>query len=336
MSNKGSSAVITGSHNRANAGHNFRAKTKKFASAGYKDASLIDDGCGCPPADRLIGYSTNATFNGVDVDKQVDGLNHFTRSKQLTRGHMTGEYQTRMNRRKMCGMPAVGEAQNYKTYPPPNHKSHTSTVPVQINSSYTAGQGVVLPRTEETGRINGHPQLQERGTGRGTVPGGIAMPQKCYENRLKVLEEKIRRHKQEMTDFMRVGNSHKRLANIQNGNQKTVQAVTIQNGRLIENPVNGNVRRTDSKLSCSSSSTNSTLSLKQPSQQEKKPAFKCGCSKPNLMPSRSLGGGMGGKLYPKVANGSTGGPGSSLNSGYGVIAATDLYKLRASEIVNRS
>lgn len=332
--------------------------------------SQLQENCSSCPFERMSKSST-INYNKLEAEREEDaGVSSYNKSKlQQHRQHGDHCGQTTYGQRmaaarnKVSCMPAVAEAANYKTLSKhQQHQNHSRIPPVELLGSTTGG--VILPRSDDVHRMNLNnnnrnssqyqrqttllktDQQQERGGGRGRVMGGhnatetstttTALPQRCYENRLKVLEEKIRRHKQEMTDFLRVGNNNKKLASIQAAaGNKPVQAVVMQNGRMGDGLMGG--RRIESKLSCSSSSSTSNQSLKQISQgsMDRKPAFRCGC-KPsaavasNGMLSRNAvgGGGMNGKLFAK--------PSSAVNAGFGVISATDLYKLRSSEIISHN
>lgn len=344
------------------------------------------DNCNCP-FERLTKSSMNHyKLDGVTEKEQSQqnvGVPYINNKGKLhqqpSRSHGCDgpklAYGARMRNKVSC-MPAVAEAANNKAL---TNKVGSRVPPAQLLlATAQPANGTILPRSGDVMRMNmnntrnsthhqQHQQQQqtynrvdqERGGGRGRatgqtseVAGGSAMPQRCYENRLKVLEEKIRRHKQEMTDFLRVGNNNKKLAAIQAAAaNKPVQAVVLQNGRLGDSLIGGGGRRIESKLSCSSSSTTSTSnqSLKQQqqhrpiSQAERKPAFRCGCT-PNgtavngLSRSSVVGGGSG-SLFVKSSSAAAAAGGSattSMKAGFGVISATDLYKLRSSEIINQS
>lgn len=336
------------------------------------------DNCSCPLERMANGYKLEAELNGNNKNNKLQ-------QPSLTNGGRV--------RNKVSCMPPVAEATAAAAATVPSKSklgaSRVSAAQLLLSSSSAlaaagggGGNGVILPRSCDVARMNmnngrnsthhqpaaayaNNTEHGERGAGRGrTVMGGggngghsseaSAMPQRCYENRLKVLEEKIRRHKQEMSDFLRVGNNNRKLASIQAAaaNKQPVQAVVMQNGRLSDALLGGGGgggggKRIESKLSCSSSSTTSTSnqSLKQISQSVERPAFRCGC-KPNATASSGLSrnGGGGGKLFPKSAaagvggggGGGRGGPTPAVGSGFGVISASDLYKLRSSEIINQS
>lgn len=384
--NNNTAAAAKGGTTGGAVNQRFKNKTKKFLGANKSAATIPKedhshsvDEKGHHRINHLL-VNCNCPFEKMAAEKEkTKSLQHKSNGSECQSYGM----QARMRNNKVASMPAVAEASNYKTLSKTQGHGREKATPAQLLQSSSLPIAGILPRNDDVMRMNmtnsrnGHNYTQQQIFGvksdqerikGGTRNGGYAsdavpavppaMPQRCYENRLKVLEEKIRRHKQEMTDFLRVGSNNKKLASIQAAGTvtKPVQAVVLQNGRLVGEVSGGGGggglgRRIESKLSCSSSSTTSgsNQSLKIGSQG--KPAFRCGCtSKPigvggggaggglNGL-SRNLGGGSG-KLFEKsssAAGGLGGGGGGNLmKTGFGVISATDLYKLRSAEIINQS
>lgn len=347
----GGSAATTTSTGQQKSQGTFRTKTKKFMSATKTSSSSKTNG-----AHVVVATAANEADKGQQRIRQLmeNCTCPFERLAKSTTNVYRLDAATKMRNKVVGSMPSVADAAHFKTAP----RAVSTQPPLSSNG------GVILPRSTEVQLVptrlvagggsynnnsnNHNNNNQKTEQERGGVRGKEGLPQRCYETRLKVLEEKIRRHKQEMNDFIRVGNNNfkfppKQAAEVNKQPPGLLMRSTSRFGGL-------GGGRIESKLSCSSSSSTSNQSLPmkgshfQQHQQSshgsssnssgmdcRKPAFRCGC-KPGsgAVVARKVvgGGGTNGKLFSKS-------PSSSM-AGFGVISASDLYKLRSTEIISHN
>lgn len=335
----------------------FRTKTKKFISASAtKTSSSSSTANG---AHVVVAAAANEADKGQQQQQRIRQLmenctcpfERVAKSSSTTNVYkLEAANATKMRNKVGSSMPSVADAAHFKT------------APRAVTTTHPPSNGVILPRGGHdvqvvptrlvaggsyNNTINNNNNNKNQKTERGRGVGLEGLPQRCYETRLKVLEEKIRRHKQEMNDFIRVGNNNSKFppkqaeVNKQQGTQQAASLLMRNSSRL------GLGSRIESKLSCSSSSSTSNQSLptkgnhfQQSSHGSsgmdcRKPAFRCGC-KPSssavvarkVVGGGGAGGGTNGKLFSKS-------PSSSM-AGFGVISASDLYKLRSTEIISHN
>lgn len=376
---------------------NFKTKAKKFTSASTLNGSRISlaNEAATPAVeekgDRVVVVRQSPEDYNCPFEGQSKSTNGYKlKAHQQHHHHLptATDYQSYGSkmRNKLACIPIIADAAAAANQKLRMGSTVAATKGSNHNNRYghsPPANGAILPRNNDVmvARLNNNSNKTEMGRaggGKGGCGGGgggkgmtaaEGLPQRCYENRLKVLEDKIRRHKQEMVDFLRVGSNNKKLASIQAAKSTSAMAhhhqppTTMPSagmyGKLGDGLIYGNgggeggggMRRIESKLSCSSSSSSQSLKavhhhhshhhlIQNQQQQLNRKPFRCPCKPSPATTTSGLGmtthkGLMMQQQHPDSKLFTKSHSSSTLN-GCGVISASDLYKLRSAEIATHN